>query len=558
MELRQYLNVVIKWWWLIAVSVFIAAGASYLASRAATPLYYTKTTLMVGRFTQNPDPSSVDFYTGQQLAYTYSQLARREPVLRGAIENLGLDMSWEALAGQISANVVPQTQLLEISVLDSDPYRAKVLADALAQQLILQSPTTPNATDKDQIAFSQQQLADLKGKIDDGQQEILRLKQELDAANSARQIQSLQNQINLLDTKISDWQSTYSQLLISLQGGDVNVLSVVEEATYPWWPISPNINRNVLLASVIGLALAVGGAFVIEYLDDTIKSPKDVTRTANLPTLGTLARIEGEDYPGKLIALQAPLSPAVEAYRVLRTNLQFAELDRPLKTLMITSPNASEGKSLVVANLAVVIAQSGQRVVLVDTDLRRPVMHEIFRLPNRHGLSDAVLHTNPLLAERLQATQIKNLKVLTSGPQPPNPAELLGSTRMLETIENLTNLADIVLFDSPPALIVSDATILGTRLDGVIMVNDYGRTRSSHAHQAVENLRQVRVNLIGVVLNRMTTDSYDYYYRSYGSQDRSQEKPQRKMSWRERIFPFPRHFTDETGKLNLRGRRISD
>lgn len=540
MELRYYLNLVWKWAWLLLLSVGLAATSSYFASKAATPLYRTQTTLMVGRVTENPDPNSADLWTGQQLAYTYAQLARREPVLRGAIERLGLEMDWQSLAGRVSSNIVEQTMLLEIRVVDSDPYRAKVLADAIAQELIARSPAASELSETGQTAFIQAQLDDLKAKIENARAETGRLREELDAANSARQIQDLQNQINLLETKISGWQYSYSQLLLSLQGGDVNALSIVEEASIPMAPISPNVRMNVLLASVIGLVLAVGGAFLIEYLDDTIKTPDDVNRTSSLPTLAAIARIEGGDYSDKLISVKKPLSPIVEAYRVLRTNLQFSSIDKPVRTIVMTSPGPSEGKSVTLANLAVVMAQSGLRVILVDTDLRRPVQHKIFGLPNRHGLSDAVLDPAGGLRQHLQPTGVENLRLLASGSLPPNPAELLASEKMKDLIEELKRDADVVLFDSPPALVVADAAILGTRVDGVILVNDAGRTRSNEARRAADELRRVRATLLGVVLNRLTIGSSGYYYYSYYyyySAEGEKSRRKHRRHWLERRIP---------------------
>src|SRR5690554_4463385 len=264
-ELRQYLEIVRKWLWLVVLAVGIAAGASLVASLMATPLYTTKTTLMVGRVTQNPDPSSMEINTGQQLAATYAQLSVREPVLKGAIDSLGLNINWESLRNRVRANVIPQTHLLEINVIDSDPYRAKLLADAIAQQLILQSPTMDESITQEQLAFTRQLMDELQRKIEDAQQESILLNQELDAANSARAIQDLQNQINVLETKMNNWQNTYSQLLASLQGGNVNALSVIEEASIPRRPFSPDVVMNVALAAVIGLLLAVGGIFLIEY-----------------------------------------------------------------------------------------------------------------------------------------------------------------------------------------------------------------------------------------------------------------------------------------------------
>ncbi len=518
MELRQYINIITKWLWLILLSVGIAASASYLASRAATPLYQTKTTLLVGQGTQNLNLSSYDLYIGQQLAQTYAELVKREPVLKGVVESLGLKRNWTTLAGQVSARAVPNTQLIEVFVVDSDRKRAKALADEVAAQLIMQSPTNPNALSPEQAEFTKSQLADLQQKIESAQTEGNRLRQELDATSSARQIQSLNNQIALLDQRISSWQNTYSQLLLTQGGTSRAALSVLEEATVPAAPISPNTRMNVLLASALGLVLSLAGAFLIEYLDDTIKSPEDAVRATGLPMLGAIARIEGDKYPDKLIAASHPLAPTVEAYRVVRTNIQFSSIDKPAHTLMITSPNPSEGKSVMLANLAVVMAQSGMKVIIVDTDLRRPVQHRIFGLPNRNGMSDAVLQQNVELNDHLQETGVDNLRLMSSGSLPPNPAELLGSERMLNIIEGLKEISDIVLFDSPPTLVVTDAAILGSRTDGAILVNDSGNTRTAEARRAADELRRLRVNLLGVVLNRVPLGgrgSYYYYNYSY-------------------------------------------
>ncbi|MBP1693620.1 MAG: Non-specific protein-tyrosine kinase [Chloroflexi bacterium] len=529
MELRQYFNIIWKWLWLIILAVLIAAGASYLASRAATPLYQTKTTLLVGQGTQNLNLNSYDLYIGQQLAQTYAELVRREPVLKGVVQSLGLNRDWTTLIGQVSARAVPNTQLVEVYVADSDPYRAKVLADAVAQQLIRQSPTNPNALSPDQAEFTKTQLSDLQKKIQDAQTESDRLHQELDASNSARQIQNLNNQVSLLDQRVTDWQKTYSQLLLTQGTNSVAALNVLEEATIPTFPISPNTRMNVLLAAALGLVLAVAGAFLVEYLDDTIKTAEDAMRAANLPLLGAIARIDGENYSDKLIAVRQPLSPTVEAYRVVRTNIQFSSIDHPARTLLVTSPNPSEGKSIMIANLGVVMAQSGMKVIIVDTDMRRPVQHRIFDLPNRDGVSDAIIRSQVSVTDHLQETGVENLSLMSSGSLPPNPAELLGSERMLTIIEELKQISDIVLFDSPPTLVVTDAAILGSRTDGALLVNDSGNTRTTEARRAADELRRLRVNLLGVVLNRVPVGGRgSYYYYSYYSTD--QQKKANKAS----------------------------
>lgn len=539
MELRKIFSIIWKWVWLIVLSVAVAATSSFLISRAATPLFRTKTTLMIGRVIQNPDPSTVDIYTGQQLAYTYIQLAKREPVLKSALKSLGLDMDWQSLAGQVSANIVAQTQLIEINVVDSNPLRAKVLADAIALQVVNLSPAAGSGLSVDQTTFIQSQIADLQAKIKDAQNEIDQLRLQRDAAVSSRQVQELNNQIAVLESKIGDWQSTYSQLLLSLRGGDVNAISVIEEASMPYSPFSPNVPMNVITAALIGLVLALGGSILIEYLDDTIKTPEDIERISNLATLGAITQIQGDDYPEKLVALKQPRSPITEAFRVLRTNIQYSSIDKPIRTLLLTSPGPGEGKSVTLANLGVVIAQSGIKVILVDTDLRRPSQHKLFGLSNRRGLTDAILHPLPGISEFLQKTEIDNLKLMTTGPLPPNPAELLTSERMLELIEELKSQADIVLFDSPPTLVVADAAILGSRLDGVILVNDVGRTRTNAARRAVEELRRVRAHLLGTILNRLSVSGqgfiYPYYYYYY-YEDGDHRKGRRKSprNWLQR------------------------
>jgi capsular exopolysaccharide synthesis family protein len=546
MELRHYLNLIWKWMWLVVLSVVVAAGSSYLASKAATPLYRTKTTLMVGRITENPELSSIDVYTGQQLTYTYTQLVRRQPVLQGVIDSLGLNMSWQALANQVSSNIVQQTMLIEISVVDTDPYRAAVLADAIGQQLIQHSSTSASANSPEEVNFIQSQLADLQNKIEDAEDEITRLSQEMDAASSARQIQDLQNQITILETKISGWQYTYTQYRISLQGGDANALSVIEPASINPVPISPNVRMNVLMAAAIGMVLAIGGAILIEYLDDTVKTAEDVNRVTGLAMIGAIPRINGDDYPNKLVAASQPLSPIAEAFRVLRTNLQFSAVDDPPKSVMVTSPSPSEGKSITLANLAVVIAQSGVRVILVDTDLRRPVLHRIFNLPNRNGFSDAILSQEGEFEKYLQTTQVENLLLLSSGSLPPNPAELLASQRMKELIETLERSADLVLFDSPPVLVVTDAAVLGASVDGVVFVNDAGRSRSNDVRRGMEELKRVRANILGVVLNRMNARGAGYYYYYYSDEDNERVRKKRQHNWLVRHIPW---FFQQSGKV---------
>jgi capsular exopolysaccharide synthesis family protein len=212
-----------------------------------------------------------------------------------------------------------------------------------------------------------------------------------------------------------------------------------------------------------------------------------------------------------LITLSDPRSPISEAYRTLRTNLSFYNLDSPIRTLVATSAAAEEGKSITIANLAVAFAQGGSRTILVDCDLRRPSLHTLFNLKLEPGLTNMVLDESS--APPLQKSEVDNLWLLTAGAKPPNPADFLGSRKIDQVIATLTGLADIVLFDAPPVLAVSDAAILGAKADGVLLVIHAGKTRRDHAERAKELLEKAKVRLVGATLTNAPKDSSvgDYY-----------------------------------------------
>ena len=215
-----------------------------------------------------------------------------------------------------------------------------------------------------------------------------------------------------------------------------------------------------------------------------------------------------------LITVTHPHSPVSEAYRILRTNLEFSSLDKPIRTMVVTSAGPDEGKSTTLANLAVTIAQGGKKVILADCDLRRPRQHEIFGLDNDAGLTTMVVDDEALENPPLQETGVPNLWLLPSGPLPPNPSELLGSRRMEEIIAVLTQRADMVLFDAPPVIAVIDAVVLGSKVDGVLLVINAGGTKRDHAQRAKAQLEKVNVRVIGAVLNNVPFDTSLHRYYS--------------------------------------------
>jgi succinoglycan biosynthesis transport protein ExoP len=537
MELRQYLAVLWRWWWLIVLCTAVAAFCSWWVVKDQPNIYRTSTTLMIGSAIEKSNPTTSDLVSSERLAQTYSELIKREIILSAVARALGFEDQWPALREKISTNQIQGTQLMEILVTDTDPQRAKLIANEVARQLIdIVQQSNPASINR---AFIEEEAASLPTKIRAAQKETQDLEAQLGTAFSARQIVELQNRISTLESQISNWQTAFAQYQSLLGEGNVNALKVVEAASLPTKPIGPQWIIEVLLAAAIGMILAVGTVFLVEYLDDTLKVPEDVTKATGLTMLGAIGRMKAGDPAARLITVRHPRSPISEAYRALRTNLQFSSLDHPLKSLVVTSPNPIEGKSTTLSNLGVVMAQAGKSVVLVDSDLRRPMLHKIFQLSNREGLTSILLQEEPVLDGRLQETGIQNLRVLTSGPLPPNPSELLTSQKMSRFIAELEKEADVIIFDSPPALPVTDAAVLSTQTDGVLIVADAGRTRRAAARQTVENLQKVGINVLGVALNRLSPrrSGSHYYYYYYFSED-NQGRRRKRRRWYQRL-PLP-------------------
>jgi capsular exopolysaccharide synthesis family protein len=509
-ELKEYILPLRKWWWLIVAATLVATLSSLIATSRQAPIYQTRTTIMVGRAIENPNPNGSDFWLMQQLAGTYADIAKRAPVQDATKAALGL--TW---LPDYTVRVVPNTQLVEISVVDTSPPRARAVAGELANQLILQTPMQSGSEMDQRQAFIKTQLDDLEVKIKDTQAEIAKKQTDLGNLFSARQIADTQTQIAGLQTKLATLQANYAALLSNTQQGAINTISVIEAAALPVSPIGPNKPATILLAAVIGFILAAGAAFLLEYLDDSLKNPDDVEKNLGLTTLGAIPVMAETATQGELAVVASSHSIASEAFRVLRTNLRFAGVDRPLKTVLITSPSPSEGKSLTAANLGAALAQAGERVILVDTDLHRPRLHRLFGLRNNRGVTSALLEEHPDLDGLLQETTVPGLQVLTSGPLPPNASELLGSARMRELLVALGSQADILLLDSPPATALADAAVLATQTDGVLLILDSGVTRREAARRAMEALRRVNARVVGAILNRLPTSGGGYYYYYY-------------------------------------------
>lgn len=532
MELRQYFTVLWRWLWLIVLGTLLAGGTAYLVSRNMTPIYRASTTLLIN---QARNPALTDYtslITSERLAKTYAELLTKRPVLEEVAERLGVeaDETEETGGGGLPAaiNVSPvrDTQLLQVSVEGDDPQLAMDIANTLPEVFIEQNAEmqlTRFASSKENLS---KQMALIESDMEATQQAI----NDLEDSDSAAD----QSELARLQTLLTQHQSNYAGLLSSYEEirlaevQSMDNIVVAEPAELPRFPIKPRKLQNTLLAAVVGCMLAVGVAFLIEYLDDTIKSSEDVGQALGLSTLGAITRFSTED-EARLIAAAHPRSPISEAYRALRTNIQYSSVDNPLKTLLVTSTDPTEGKTTTVANLGTVMAQAGLSVILVDSDLRRPALHQYFEVSRNLGLTNALLDKNPNPDGYLQETEVENLRVLTCGPLPPNPSELLNSQRMRELIEQLKGEADVLLFDSPPILAVTDASILANQVDGVLLVVDAGTTRRGVAQRGKEQLDKVGANVLGAALNKLSHRGRGgyYYYYYYSSEEGGERRKKR-------------------------------
>jgi len=489
----------------------VAGGTAAVLSSRQTPIYQATTTLLV-RPAQTMAPAG--FGTLDQGIKTYAQLLTEHPLLQQVIDDLNLPQSAAELQPNVMVSQRADTELLDVKVQDPSPARAASIANTLVRDFIAQVTTQEQQQITTALQGLQSRIDDLGGQITAHGREIavLRSKSSLSPDQQA--------QLMSLEQRQAADEASYATLVKNLEDVRANqlaryeTLAVVDPATPPSQPIRPHKLLNTLLAAALAAMLGLGVAFLIEYLDNTFTSEDQVRRSTSLALLGTLPyRKAGKGPEGELITLTDPRAPASEAYREVRTNLLFSAVDRSLKTVVVTSAAPREGKTRTAANLAVTLAQAGHRVILVDADFRRPDLHRIFRILDLRGLSNMILD-DQVRPELIHETAVPTLRVICCGTPPPNPSELLGSGRMLRITHELSGIADILVFDTPPVNAVTDAVVLAARFDATILVIETGRTSRASVQRAQETIQKVGGTIVGVVLNkaRPTGDVYAYDY----------------------------------------------
>jgi capsular exopolysaccharide synthesis family protein len=403
----------------------------------------------------------------------------------------------------------------------------------------------------------QDQIAQLEAQIKPLQEEVVRLEQEIAAlptyvTQNKVLIAEKQARIDQIKPLLNVYQEIYSNLVvfgkpINQGSNDPQLLQLqstlelyrqiylnllnsletirlarlqntpnivqIEPAAAPEMPIRPRTVMNIVLAGVIGLMLAVGIVFLVEHLDDTLKTPDEVERLLGVPVLGFIAEMQYKSKGDEVYVARQPRSPVSEAFRSLRTNLEYAAVQKPIHTLIVTSPEPYEGKTTVAVNLAAIFSQAKRSVALVDADLRHPNVHRYMGLPNLDGLSNLFRDQSDMTRVFRNRVDMPKLTVITTGPIPPNPAELLGSDRMNWILEELRSIAEMVIIDTPPSL-VADAQVLAAKVDAVLLVVKPGKTSAEAARSSMELFRRAGARVVGVVLNRIPRNR-PYYYGGY-------------------------------------------
>jgi capsular exopolysaccharide synthesis family protein len=377
-----------------------------------------------------------------------------------------------------------------------------------------------------ELQIRRDQLDDMRVLFQQAYGNLLVLQQSPNSDPALRQSQ-IQTTLALYQQIYSNLLSSYENVRLARLRSTPNVVQI-EPARVPGGPIQPQPMRSGMLGAISGFLVMGAVAFLIEYLDDTLKTPEEITQHLHLPVLGMIGHMSKERGNRRsdqgLYVSDNPLSVITEGFRTLRTNLEFAAIDRPIRILQVTSPGPSEGKTTIVANLGAIVAQGERRVLILDADLRKPTLHQFFNLPNRRGLVD-VLRDPDSLDEVVIDYQEPDMKVITSGNLPPNPAELMASERMEQVLAELRELADLVIVDSPPG-IISDPIALSAKVDGVLVVIDPGRTRIGAAQVLMEQLNRAGARVVGAVLNPVSRRNSHYYTKyGYHSSYYSSKKP---------------------------------
>lgn len=510
-DIRQYVAALRKRLWVILTAIVVCAAAAGAASFLQSKVYSATSQVLLSSQQDIAVPGQVlnDPNQFQNQMSTQARVAESPSVEEAANKALGSSAD-DVIS--VDATGVTNTRILSITALSKKPDVAKAAADAYADAYL---------TDRQNSAINR--VLAVGDNVNRKRQELQKQVDDLNSRIAAKPADEakLRSDRDLVQAQINELQNRYeaaqANALVREAGAEP-----FSKAELPTAPISPKPVRNIALGLILGGLLGVALALVLERIDDRVRSIDDLTRWANgVPQLASIPRVPHWDDSdeAKAVTILDPQSQGAEAYRGLRTSLEFIGLDRQVKVVQVTSAMTGDGKSTTAANLATALAWSGKKVIVVGADLRRPRLHKFFGLSNDKGLTSMLVSGTPL-EEALQKIEVPGgeLWLLASGPLPPNPAELLSTQKMADLFRVFAEHADYVVIDSPPLLPVADPMVLSNYADGILLVAGANQLRRRQLERALEIASTSKTELFGVVLNGVTNDLTYSYKDPYATQ----------------------------------------
>jgi len=562
MSLNFYINLVRRWLWLLVLAPLVAGVTTYWVNRQEPSFYQASARLVIGPGIDSPNPSMNDLRAGGQLMHTYAQVATTRPFLQAISDSLGLNLDPDRLASEITVTPNDDAQILTIRVQDRDPAQAATIANAVAGALIRLSPFSAGGSGAQIRDQMRAQAAKLQSDIDGMEARITQLEADYEAAAAASQapipadLMQKVDEINALldaleadllsakdltrqrlildviafersrladlqnnDTQVRVVRDTLSQLAQertrldnahqtlallqgSLQATSTNQVKLLEPAA-AGRALPSQIQLRMLMGSAAGFIVALTLALAAEYFDDLIRTAEDLTAAAGVPVLGTVSRHTAwlGLHRRRLVVQAMPTSRVAEGYRLLSTKLLLSNPNAPAsRSVLISSAQGEDNTSEIAANVAATLAQTGARVILVDANLRRPIIAQLFDIGHRRGLTDAL--ANPSEPPELVTFDwAPRLSVLPGDPAPSDAFELLASPRMVNLIGRLKGQTDILIIAAAPLLSHADSLILASHVDSVLFVARKGVIRRKVINNAMEHLRSLGAHVVGIVFN---------------------------------------------------------
>lgn len=493
----EFAAVLWRWLWLIILGTAIAALVALAYSRRSIPIYSASCSLLVDEGqTGVADPYDA-MLVSQQLAQSYAQLLDTTPLLREVGRRLGRPVD----EADIDAEARRESPFIVLQVRHADPRLAATIANTLPlvlNQKIMQERSSQLASSRES---KQREIAALEAEIEKTVRALSqeRAKLVVDEARASH-----------LEAMLDQYRDLHSDLLRSLEeiraaeAKGATATIIVDPAEVPSEPVAPRLLRNATLAGTVAAVLMVALAYVLDQANDVVRGPEDIRLVAPLPLLGTIPSFRLPRHEPAPVVTTQPNSKAAEGYRLLRTSLAALEApdSQQATTLLIASARPGEGRTTTLVNLGISLAQASRRVLLIDADLRSPVLHETFGLHNEIGLTSLLVGEQGEARRALRQTGIPGLRVLTAGPDSSSPAELLASPQARSLLAQLRSQADYVLIDAPPLLSVADAGILAQLVDGVLLIVQLAATRRNDLQDAIAYLDRIKAPLRGVILNK--------------------------------------------------------